>query len=184
MWILDVAGMKIVHQSLVSHGRNSGEEFARTFSNTLSSNQSSLGFFLTDRVYYGVNGFSLFLDGLERDINDKARERTIVMHSADYVSRDYIRRYGRLGRSLGCPAIPVKDHREIIKSLSGHSCMFIYYPDPEYFEKSFMLNYENALAGVMVFLDEFPGHLHQYDNSLQHLIAIHEGSKSMSVYSY
>ncbi len=158
MWILDVPGIKITHHSLVSHGRNSGGEFARTFSNTLSSNQSSLGFYLTDRVYYGENGFSLFLDGLEGGINDKSRKRTIVMHSAEYVSKDYIRRYGRLGRSLGCPAIPVKNHREIITALSGGSCLFIYYPDPEYFEKTLMLSHENALAGVLAFLDEFPEH--------------------------
>ena len=151
MWIIDMVRMKITHRSLVSHGRNSGGEFAKTFSNRIASNQSSLGFYLTGGVYYGKNGFSLYLDGLEKGINDKARERTIVMHSADYVSKEFIRRYGRLGRSLGCPAIPVKNHREIIRSLSGRSCMFIYYPSPDYFGKSLMLNYENAFIPHMPF---------------------------------
>lgn len=162
MWIIDMKKMQIVHFNLVAHGRNSGDEFANHFSNTPSSNQSSLGFYLTDSIYYGKHGMSLYLDGVEPEINDKARERAIVMHSADYVSSDFIHNYGRLGRSLGCPSIPMLDHEKIISMLSGRSCIFIYYPDDKYQTNSRMLNKETALAGMHLLLDESPGILDYY----------------------
>ncbi len=144
MWIIHMPEMKIVHTCLVSHGRNSGEEFARHFSNIPSSHKSSLGFYVTGDIYYGRHGKSLYLDGVEHGINDNARFRTIVMHSADYVSNEYIRRYGRLGRSFGCPAIPVEGHQRIIRMLSGQSCLYIHYPDKEYISRSEL--FEPAIA--------------------------------------
>jgi hypothetical protein len=155
MWILDLNTMEIIHHTLVAHGRNSGEEFARYFSNKPSSYQSSLGFYLTDGVYQGKHGLSLYLDGVEPGINDKARERAIVMHSADYVSRDFIRKYNRLGRSFGCPSIPIENHREIIKKLSGRSCIYIHYPDTEYMETSRLLNPESAMASIVRFSSRY-----------------------------
>ncbi len=157
MWILDISKMEVIHHTLVAHGRNSGDEFARYFSNKPSSWQSSLGFYLTDGVYHGKHGLSLYLDGVEPGVNDKARKRTIVMHSADYVSRDFIRNYGRLGRSFGCPAIPLENHNDIIEKLSGRSCLYIHYPDTEYQKTSRLLNPESALAAVVMFLNKFPG---------------------------
>lgn len=154
MWIVDMLKMEVVHFSLVAHGRNSGEEFAGTFSNRPSSYQSSLGFYLTDAIYFGRHGMSLHLDGIEPGINDKARERTIVMHSADYVSKDFIRRHGRLGRSFGCPAIPKENHEEIIKLLSGKSCIYIHYPDETYLSKSQLLESDVAIKGMTNFINE------------------------------
>ncbi len=157
MWILDVNKMEVIHNTLVAHGRNSGDEFARYFSNKPSSYQSSLGFYLTDGLYHGKHGLSLYLDGVEPGINDKARERTIVMHSADYVSKDFIQNYGRLGRSFGCPSIPLENHQEIIEKLSGRSCLYIHYPDTEYLETSHLLNPESALEAAVMFLNKFHG---------------------------
>lgn len=157
MWVLDINKMEVVHRSLVAHGRNSGDEFARYFSNKPSSYQSSLGFYLTDNIYHGKHGLSLYLEGLEPGINDKARERAIVMHSADYVSEDFIRNYGRLGRSLGCPSIPLENHKEIIEKLSGRSCLYIHYPDAEYLQTSHLLNPESALTAIVMHLNKFPG---------------------------
>lgn len=157
MWVLDINKMEVVHRSLVAHGRNSGDEFARYFSNKPSSYQSSLGFYLTDNMYHGKHGLSLYLEGLEPGINDKARERAIVMHSADYVSEDFIRNYGRLGRSLGCPSIPLENHKEIIEKLSGRSCLYIHYPDAEYLQTSHLLNPESALTAIVMHLNKFPG---------------------------
>lgn len=154
MWIVDMYKMKIIHFTLVAHGRNSGEEFARSFSNKPSSYQSSLGFYLTDEIYHGRHGMSLYLDGIERELNDRARERTIVMHSADYVSKDFIRNNGRLGRSFGCPAIPIENHEKVIKLLSGKSCIYIHYPDEEYFNKSSMFTLEPAKEGIAEYLTE------------------------------
>jgi len=151
MWIIDVNKMEVIHVSLVAHGRNSGDEFATSFSNNPSSYQSSLGFYITAETYTGKHGLSLCLNGVEPGINDKARERAIVMHGADYVSRDFIQHYGRLGRSFGCPSIPVENHEKIINMLSGGSCLYIHFPDDKYRSNSRMFMMETALEGMSRF---------------------------------
>ena len=156
MWIIDMNEMKVLHSCLVAHGRNSGEEFATHFSNSPASNQSSLGFYLTGDIYIGKNGLSLYLDGVEQGINDNARSRAIVMHGADYVSTNFINQIGRLGRSFGCPAIPMFGHEEIIKMLSDKSCLYIYYPDDKYQNSSGMFEAEIAFNGLSNFLLESP----------------------------
>jgi hypothetical protein len=151
LWILDVQNRKVIHSSLVAHGKNSGEEFATRFSNIPSSYQSSIGFYVTDNTYLGKHGLSLFLNGMESNINDKARERAIVMHGADYVSKEYIHLNGRLGRSFGCPSIPMSDHERIINLLSGKSCLFIHYPDADYLKYSALLSLEDAWDEIFAF---------------------------------
>jgi len=136
LWVLDLASNKVLFHCLVSHGRNSGELMAEKFSNIPGSFASSPGFYATGDTYTGRNGLSLVLDGLEAGINDKARARAIVMHGADYVSPEYIKVNGRLGRSQGCPAVPEKLCGEIIESIKGGSCLFIYAPIPSYTSKS------------------------------------------------
>ncbi|TSA27783.1 MAG: hypothetical protein D4R67_05505, partial [Bacteroidetes bacterium] len=127
---------KVLFHCLVSHGRKSGELMAEYFSNTPGSNASSLGFYITGETYIGNHGLSLALDGIEKGINDNARERAIVIHGADYVSADFIRKYGRLGRSLGCPAIPEELKKEIIETIKSGSCLFIYRPSESYMSNS------------------------------------------------
>ena len=156
MWIIDMKEMKVIHSSLVAHGRNSGEEFATRFSNSPNSNQSSLGFYLTGDTYVGQHGLSLYLDGVELGINDNARSRAIVMHGADYVSEGFVSHTGRLGRSFGCPSIPVQGHEEIVKMLSNRSCLYIYYPDDSYENSSGMFASEMAFNGLSNFLLESP----------------------------
>lgn len=126
-WVIDVKEGKVLHHTLVAHGKNSGDLFATRFSNILESKQSSLGLFVTGKTYTGSHGLSLKLHGVQPGINDRAEERSIVMHSADYVSDGFIKRTGRLGRSFGCPAIPVEDHKEIITRLANGSCLYIHH---------------------------------------------------------
>jgi hypothetical protein len=128
LWVIDLSTHTILFQSLVAHGRNTGEEFASAFSNVSSSFKSSLGFYSTGEIYQGKHGISLRLDGLEKGINDQARNRGVVMHGADYVSESFIRDHKRLGRSQGCPAIPVELTDEIIQAIKGKSCLYIYHP--------------------------------------------------------
>jgi len=128
LWVIDLSTHTILFQSLVAHGRNTGEEFASAFSNVSSSFKSSLGFYSTGEIYQGKHGISLRLDGLEKGINDQARNRGVVMHGADYVSESFIRGHKRLGRSQGCPAIPVELTDEIIQAIKGKSCLYIYHP--------------------------------------------------------
>ncbi len=132
MWVIDIVKGKVLFHCLVAHGRNSGGLYAENFSNVPGSYTSSPGFYLTDDIYYGKHGMSLYLDGLEKGINDKARERAIVMHGADYVSKSFVENYGRLGRSHGCPAIPLGLHKDIIKTIHGGSCLYIHAPNDLY----------------------------------------------------
>ncbi|KUJ60162.1 hypothetical protein AR687_18875 [Flavobacteriaceae bacterium CRH] len=128
LWVIDLSTNTILFQSLVAHGRNTGEEFATAFSNINSSFKSSLGFYSTGEIYKGKHGSSLRLDGLEKGFNDNARERGVVMHGADYVSESFIREHKRLGRSQGCPALPIELTDEIIQTIKDKSCLFIYHP--------------------------------------------------------
>ncbi|MBQ0907144.1 murein L,D-transpeptidase catalytic domain family protein [Flavobacterium sp. F-328] len=128
LWVIDMATHEVKFHSLVSHGRNTGEEFATSFSNAAESFKSSLGLYLTAEVYSGKHGLSLKLDGLEKGVNDHARARGIVMHAADYVSESFIKNNQRLGRSQGCPAVPSSISKEIINLIKNKSCFFIYHP--------------------------------------------------------
>ncbi len=140
LWVLDLVEAKVLYHCLVSHGRNSGEIIAKNFSNKPGSYSSSPGFYSTGETYLGKHGLSLALDGLEKGINDKARERAIVIHGADYVSPEFIKKYGRLGRSLGCPAVPIELSKEIIETIKGGSCLFVYAPSEDYLSNSHILN--------------------------------------------
>lgn len=128
LWIIDLTTNEVLLQSLVAHGRNTGEEFANNFSNTPESFKSSLGFYATGEVYNGKHGISLKLDGLEKGLNDYARKRAVVIHGADYVSESFIKYHKRLGRSQGCPAVPLEFASEIITMIKGQSCLYIYHP--------------------------------------------------------
>jgi hypothetical protein len=140
LWIFDVEAGELLYHSLVSHGRNSGDLMARKFSNINSSFMSSLGFYVTGETYQGKHGYSLRLDGVEKGFNDRARERAIVIHGADYANREFVKDTGRLGRSLGCPALPMDIYKEVINTIKDGSCLFIYGNDAEYLNKSSLIN--------------------------------------------
>ncbi len=138
LFIINMHENKIEYQSIVAHGRGSGNEFANIFSNTINSHQSSIGFYQTAETYFGKHGLSLRLDGLEYS-NNNARKRAIVIHSADYVSESFIKKFGRLGRSYGCPSLPKKDYKEIIQKIKEGSALFIYSSDQNYLTNSSLL---------------------------------------------
>ena len=144
-WVIDLEKKKVLFNTLVAHGKNTGEEFAQKFSNTESSYQSSLGFYVTETTYNGSNGYSLKLLGMDPGYNDAALQRAIVMHGADYVSEDFIKSQKRIGRSWGCPAVPRALAQPIINTIKGQNCLFIYYPDQQYLSNSeWLKNSENV----------------------------------------
>jgi hypothetical protein len=140
LWVLDLARERVLFEERVAHGQGSGDNYATRFSNLEGSHQTSLGLFRTADTYVGTNGYSLRLDGLEPGVNDRARERAIVMHGAPYVSEGNIRTLGRLGRSHGCPALRPAIAREVIDTIKDGSLVFAYYPDRRWLNGSRFLN--------------------------------------------
>lgn len=139
MYVIDMENLKVLYQTYVAHGRNSGKLYADRFSNIPESNMSSLGFYVTGDTYIGQHGYSLKLNGEEKGINDNAYKRAIVMHSADYASKGFINSQGYLGRSYGCPALPKELSKPIIETIKDGSCMFVYAPSKTYETKSNLL---------------------------------------------
>jgi hypothetical protein len=125
LWVIDMETSSILFHTLVAHGKNSGDLYANDFSNQNESLKSSLGFYRTSESYTGAHGISLRLDGLEKNKNDNARNRAVVMHGADYVSTTFIKNHKRLGRSFGCPALPPELTTKIINTIKNNSCLFI-----------------------------------------------------------
>jgi len=140
LFVIDLAKEKVLIKSLVAHGKNSGLNYAKSFSNIPESNKSSLGFYLTLGTYEGSKGYSMQLKGLEKNINNNAYDRAIVMHGADYVSEQFARNHGYIGRSHGCPAIPTEQTKKIINSIKNGTVLFIYHPDSDYIKKSNIIN--------------------------------------------
>ncbi len=148
LWIFDLRYRTLLLEDLVAHGQNSGDDFATSFSNELGSHQSSIGLFRAQESYEGRNGYSLRLDGLEPGFNDRARERAIVIHGADYVAPEWIGEQGRIGRSQGCPAVARNVARTVIDSLKDGQFVFSYYPDSDWLASSAFLNCEPRRIAV------------------------------------
>ena len=136
LWVYDLATRQLLYEELVAHGQGSGANLATQFSNKPDSHQTSLGLFVTDDTYVGRNGYSLRLDGLDKGLNDLARERAIVMHGAPYVNPAFVKANGRLGRSHGCPAVSDAVARELINRVKGGGLVFAYYPDARFLKTS------------------------------------------------
>jgi hypothetical protein len=140
LYIIDLSEMKMFMNTYVAHGRNSGTEYAKSFSNRPESHKSSLGFYVTGKTYTGQHGLSLQINGLEKGINDKAWARKIVIHGAKYVGDDYMESNDFSGRSYGCPAVPAAERDIIINAIKEGSCLFIYHPSKLYLNRSKILN--------------------------------------------
>jgi hypothetical protein len=140
MWVYDLRSRQLLFNEFVSHGRRSGENMATSFSNEPESNMSSIGLFRAAESYNGKHGYSLRLDGLEPGFNDRARDRAVVIHGAEYVNGSTALSQGRLGRSLGCPAVRPEITRPLIDAVKDGGMIFAYYPDPDWLQTSVYLN--------------------------------------------
>ncbi|MEG4316122.1 MULTISPECIES: murein L,D-transpeptidase catalytic domain family protein [Pseudomonadaceae] len=150
LWIFDLQRSTLLLRDLVAHGQKSGDNHATRFSNAVGSHQSSIGLFRTAESYSGKHGYSLRMDGLEPGINDRARERAIVIHPAAYVNPAWIATQGRIGRSQGCPAVRPEVARMVVDSLKGGQFMFSWYPDQKWLQSSAYLNCKpNQVASIL-----------------------------------
>ena len=139
-YTIDLEKMKIVYYTYVAHGKKSGERMATSFSDAVESNKSSIGFYITGNTYNGGNGYSLILHGDEKGYNSNLAKRSVVVHAADYANEDYIARNGRMGRSLGCPALPENIYKQVIETIKDKTMIFAYYNDAKYLKTSKYLN--------------------------------------------
>lgn len=139
LYVIDVEEKKVLVNTYVAHGRNSGGEYARSFSNRPESHKSSLGFYITRDTYMGQHGLSLKIQGVEKGINDRAFSRNIVIHGSDYLGDEFIQANPFNGRSFGCPAVPAQEIGEVIETIKQGSCLFIYHPTKLYIQKSRIL---------------------------------------------
>ena len=139
LFVIDMENGKLLYNTYVAHGRNSGKVYANEFSNRPESFKSSLGFYITKGTYTGKHGYSLQLEGEEKGINDNALSRAIVIHSASYVNEKVVKSQGYVGRSLGCPALPEKLAKPIIRTIKDGSCFFMFSPNSNYVAKSQIL---------------------------------------------
>ena len=147
-YTIDLEQLAVKFFTYVSHGKNTGEDEAKSFSNVLHSNQSSLGFYVTGETYVGSKGYSLKLDGMEKGYNDHIRERAVVIHNADYVSEAFIKKYGRLGRSQGCPALPVELGKKVIDVVKNKTMIFAFSEDEQYLQASAILDASNLFQAL------------------------------------
>lgn len=146
LWVFDLSEKKLLYHTYVSHGLKSGRLLTNYFSNRYNSKASSIGVYKTEKIYYGRQGLSLKLDGLDRGFNDNAQNRAIVMHGGWYVNEDFIKKYGRPGRSWGCPALPLKLTQPIINTIKDNTLFVVYYPDEKWMEKSKFLNCQQMFS--------------------------------------
>ncbi len=140
LFIIDMKNYKILFNTYVAHGQNSGREFADNFSNRPESLKSSPGFYVTKETYVGQHGVSLRLEGEEQGINDNALNRGIVMHAAPYVNESLAKGRGFIGRSWGCPAVAPELSQAIINKIKNGTCLFLYTPNKNYISSSRILN--------------------------------------------
>jgi hypothetical protein len=140
LYVIDMLNGELLYNTFVAHGKNSGADYATSFSNKMSSNKTSLGFMVTAETYIGSKGYSLRLDGQEGGINDRVRDRAVVMHGSNYVSPERAANGTMMGRSFGCPALSYREHKEIIDEIKNGSVFFAYYPDVTYSNRSKIIN--------------------------------------------
>jgi hypothetical protein len=140
LFVIDMLNGELLYNTYVAHGKNSGADYATSFSNKMSSNKTSLGFMVTGETYIGGKGYSLRLDGQEYGINDNVRDRAVVMHGSNYVTPERAANGTMMGRSFGCPALSYREHKEIIDEIKNGSVFFAFYPDASYASRSKIVN--------------------------------------------
>jgi hypothetical protein len=165
-YTIDLDTKKVKFHSLVAHGRTTGENIAKTFSNKPHSNASSLGFYITGETYVGSKGYSLRLDGQEKKYNGNIRSRAVVIHAADYVSESWIKKNGRIGRSQGCPALPKEINKSVINTIRNKTVIFAYYKDDNYLKSSAYLDFDRMINGLETDLAEEATGLNTHSSAL------------------
>lgn len=136
LWVFNLKTKKLLYYTYVAQGKATGLKYAHFFSNQPGTHASSIGLFKTDDAYYGKDGYSLRLTGLEKNFNNNALQRDIVIHGAWYVSKNFIKQNGYAGRSWGCFAVSKKMVKPLVNTIKDGGLLFAYYPDHQWIEHS------------------------------------------------
>jgi hypothetical protein len=136
LWVINMNTASVIYNARVAQGKNTGLVYAKHFSNKPRSLESSLGVFLTGNTYFGEHGKSLRLIGLEKQFNSNVYRRAVVMHSAWYVNKSFVKKYGRTGRSWGCDALSTTMAPKVIKTIKKGTVLVSYYPDKKWIQHS------------------------------------------------
>ncbi len=126
LWVVDLENDKILLNTYTTQGRDSGLTYATRFSNEVGSDESSLGLYVTSGEFVGHHGTAMKIEGLEPGINNNAYQRNVEIHSANYVTQQFISEYHRAGRSLGCFAVSPKIKNKLLGDIQGGSAIFAY----------------------------------------------------------
>jgi hypothetical protein len=127
LYIIDLEHRSLLLRTYVAHGQKTGELMAERFSNTHGSHQTSLGLYRVGaEIVSPKHGPALLLHGLDKGLNDQALPREVIIHGADYVSEEFIRQNGRLGRSWGCPAVTRDDMPKVIELLADGGLLYVH----------------------------------------------------------
>jgi hypothetical protein len=140
LWVVDMKHNRVLFNTYVAHGKNSGAANSTSFSNRPNSLKSSFGVFLTENVYTGHDGYSMRIQGLEHGVNDNAYRRNVVFHGANYVGEQMVRARGMMGRSWGCMAVSRDVVKPLINTIKNRSLVFAYYPDSHWLKHSTFLS--------------------------------------------
>ncbi|MBS0351135.1 MAG: murein L,D-transpeptidase catalytic domain family protein [Proteobacteria bacterium] len=132
MYVIDLETDRLLMNVWVAHGHNTGNLTSIHFSNRAESKESSVGVFVTEGTYYGHEGKSMVIKGLEKNVNDNAKMRHLVVHAAPYVSSTFAHATGRMGRSYGCLAVNSHDLAQLIALTQGGSVIFSYAPEEDH----------------------------------------------------
>ena len=136
LWILNVKNGDTQYFTYVAQGQNTGTNVAKHFSNKFGSHESSIGVYLTGQIYYGIDGQSMRIYGLDDGFNSNVYQRDVVMHPAWYVSHSFAKKYKRIGNTYGCFGLNEKLAPKIIPEIEGGTVMVAYYPNNQWLTTS------------------------------------------------
>lgn len=136
LWVFNIKNGDTKYFTYVAQGQNTGRNVAKHFSNSVGSLESSIGVYLTGKIYDGVDGQSMRIHGLDKHFNNNAYQRDIVMHPAWYVSHCFAKKYKRIGCTYGCFGLSEKLAPKIISTIYDGTIMVAYYPNKKWLAAS------------------------------------------------
>ena len=127
LFVIDLRAHHLLLRTWVAHGKGSGAARCERVSNAVGSLCTCAGLMrVGDHIVSPKHGAALMLRGLDPGVNDKAEEREIIIHGAEYVGAEQVRANGMIGRSWGCPAVSPAAMRQLLRALPAGSLFYVH----------------------------------------------------------